>query len=78
MITKMIFSIRPELKRAAMKKARSHGLSYAAVLNLATQSYVDGSLTVSALDTRLARSAEDVAAGRVHSLAAAKKKLRLK
>lgn len=78
MTTKMIFSIQPELKKAAMKKARAHGLSYAAVLNLATQSYVDGTLTVSALDARPAHSAADVAAGCVHTLADVKKKLRLK
>ena len=76
--TKMIFGIRPALKKAAMKKAREHGLSYASVLNVATQAYVDGSLNISAFDERMAQSIADAQVGRTYTLAEVKKKLSLK
>lgn len=74
----MLFGIDPALKRAAMRKAHTHGLSYAAVLNLATRAYVDGALDISAFDTRLARSVDDARAGRTFTLGEVKKRLRVR
>lgn len=46
MISQVIFKIDKELKQKAMQKAQNEGLAFAAVLKLATQAYVEGSLDV--------------------------------
>lgn len=73
----MIFGISPSLKKAAMQKARKHGLSYASVLKMATQAYVDGTLAIGAFDARLAQSVEDVQKGRTYTVAEVRKKLKI-
>ena len=55
------------LKRAAMKKACAQGLTLSTVLNLATQSFVQGDLRVGAFERDLAEAKADVKAGRIVS-----------
>lgn len=64
MTTKVLFAIDKKLKEAAMKKARRQGLTYSAVLKLATRAYVDDDLKVDALGEILARARADIRAGR--------------
>lgn len=73
----MIFGISSSLKKAAMHKAQKHGLSYATVLKMATQAYVDGTLAIGAFDARLAQSVEDVQRGRTYTTAQVRKKLNI-
>lgn len=54
MTTKVIFNTDKKLKAAAMKKARKEGLTYSAVLNLATEAYVNNRLEITAFDRDLA------------------------
>ena len=53
MNVKVIFNTNKKLKDAAMKKARKEGLTYSAVLNIATQAYVGDRLEITALDRKL-------------------------
>ena len=57
MTTKVIFNTDKRLKEAAMKKAKGQGLTYSAVLNLATRAYVNDELEVDILarDLEVAR-----------------------
>ncbi len=52
MTTQVIFTIDKRLKNEAMKKARSFGLPFSSVLNLATRAFVDGSINVGIMDTQ--------------------------
>lgn len=65
MVTKVIFNTDKRLKAAAMKKARSQGLTLSAVLNMATKAYVDDRIEISVFDRDLAEALEDVRKGRV-------------
>lgn len=65
MVTKVIFNTDKHLKAAAMKKARSQGLTLSAVLNMATKAYVDNRIEISVFDRDLAKALEDVRKGRV-------------
>ena len=67
MITKVIFNIDTKLKGAAMKKARSEGMSLSAFLNIATSAYVNNSLKIDALALDIERAREDVRQGRTFS-----------
>jgi antitoxin component of RelBE/YafQ-DinJ toxin-antitoxin module len=51
MTTQVIFTINKELKDEAMKKARSFGLPFSSVLNLATRAFVDGKINIGVIDT---------------------------
>ncbi len=64
MNTKIIFNTNKKLKEAAMKKAQKQGLTLSAVLNLATQAYVDDTLTVSLFERDLAIAREQIRQGR--------------
>lgn len=46
MTTKVLFVMDKNLKEKAMKKARSFGLPFSSVLNLATKAFVDGKLNI--------------------------------
>ena len=64
MNTKVIFNTNKKLKEAAMKKARSEGLTYSAVLNLATEAYVNDRLHISAFERDLAVARKEVRQGK--------------
>jgi len=68
MQTKVIFNTDAGLKRAAMEKARAKGMSLSAVLNLTTQAFVDGAISVDAVahDIKEARSQKSVPAKSVY------------
>lgn len=51
MNTQVIFTIDKGLKNEAMKKARSFGLPFSSVLNLATRAFVDGKINVEITNT---------------------------
>ena len=46
MTTQVIFTIDKKIKDAAMRKARSFGLPFSSVLNLATRAFVNGKMNV--------------------------------
>ena len=50
MTTQVIFTIDKRLKNEAMRKARSFGLPFSSVLNLATRAFVDGRMNVEMVD----------------------------
>jgi len=73
MTTQVIFTIDKDLKRKAMRKARSFGLPFSSVLNLATRAFVEGKVNVELVETRafnaktrriLTRALKDVKMGR--------------
>lgn len=51
MTTQVIFTIDKRLKNEAMRKARSFGLPFSSVLNLATRAFVDGKINIGVVDT---------------------------
>lgn len=51
MTTQVIFTIDKKLKNEAMRKARSFGLPFSSVLNLATRAFVDGKINIGVVDT---------------------------
>lgn len=50
MTTQVIFTIDKRLKSKAMRKARSFGLPFSSVLNLATRAFVDGKINIGVVD----------------------------
>ena len=52
MTTQVIFTIDKGLKKEAMQKARSFGLSFSSVLNLATRAFVDGKVDIQMVETK--------------------------
>ena len=68
MTTKVIFNVDKKLKEAAMKKARKQGLTYSAVLNLATRAYVKNEIEVDMLARDLEEARRAIREGRVSSL----------
>jgi len=50
MTTQVIFTIDKKLKGEAMRKARSFGLPFSSVLNLATRAFVDGKINIGVID----------------------------
>ncbi len=50
MTTQVIFTIDKRLKNEAMRKARSFGLPFSSVLNLATRAFVDGKINVGVIN----------------------------
>ena len=62
MTTQVIFTIDKELKNKAMRKARSFGLPFSSVLNLATRAFVDGKINVEVVDSQTfnARTAREI------------------
>lgn len=64
MVTKVIFNTNKKLKDAAMKKAKKHGLTLSAVLNMATEAYVSDRLVISAFERDLATARAQVRAGK--------------
>ena len=52
MTTQVIFTIDKKLKNEAMRKARSFGLPFSSVLNLATQAFVDGNINVEMVEAK--------------------------
>ena len=77
MDTKVIFNTNKKLKEAAMKKARKHGLTLSAVLNMATEAYVDDRLIISAFERDLAEARAQMQAGKGIPLEEALKSLGL-
>jgi len=77
MTTKVIFNTNKRLKEAAMKKARKHGLTLSAVLNMATEAYVDDRLMISAFERDLAVARAQARASKGISLEEALKSLGL-
>ena len=67
MNVKVIFNTNKKLKDAAMKKARKEGLTYSAVLNIATQAYVGDRLEITALDRKLEQAREEIRQGRYYT-----------
>lgn len=49
MITQVIFKMDKKLKERAMKKARAEGVPFSSVLTLATKSFLDGGLSIEAI-----------------------------
>lgn len=64
MTTKVILNMNTKLKSAAMKKARSQGMTLSAVVNIATQAYVNDSLVISAFERDLAQAYEEMRQGK--------------
>ena len=64
MNVKVIFNTNKKLKEAAMKKARKEGLTYSAVLNIATEAYVSDNLKISAFQRDLAQAREELRQGK--------------
>jgi len=52
MTTQVIFTIDKNLKDEAMRKARSFGLSFSSVLNLATQAFVEGKINIGIVENQ--------------------------
>ena len=52
MTTQVIFTIDRKLKKEAMRKARSFGLPFSSVLNLATRAFVDGHINVEMVEAK--------------------------
>ena len=52
MTTQVIFTIDKKLKNEAMRKARSFGLPFSSVLNIATRAFVNGDISIEAVDSR--------------------------
>lgn len=50
MVTQVIFTIDKKLKNKAMRKAKSFGLPFSSVLNLATRAFVDGKINIGIVD----------------------------
>ncbi len=50
MTTQVIFTIEKGLKEQAMKKARSFGLPFSSVLNLATRAFVEGKINIGVVE----------------------------
>lgn len=68
MTTKIIFNTNKKLKAAAQKKARREGLPLSAVLNRATQAYVDDvfSVDIVARDIARARASRSIPAEEIY------------
>ena len=64
MNTKIIFNTDAKLKAKAFKKARSQGLTLSAMLNMATQAYVNDTLHVDIFARDLTQSRADIRAGK--------------
>ena len=64
MTTKVIFNIDTKLKSAAMRKAYSEGITLSALLNIATRSYVNESLEITALRKDLDDASEEIRLGK--------------
>ena len=73
MTTQVIFTIDKKLKNEAMRKARSFGLPFSSVLNLATRAFVDGNINVEMVEAKpfnaktrrkLTRILKDIDAGK--------------
>jgi hypothetical protein len=74
MTSQVIFTVDKALKDRAMKKAKAEGIPFAAVLKLATKSYVEGSLSVRLFEEdpplhpaaakRLGKAVKDARAGK--------------
>ena len=56
MNTKLIFNTDSKLKIAAQKKARARGLTLSAMLNLATQAFVDDDIKIDVIARDLAEA----------------------
>ncbi|MEI7719828.1 MAG: hypothetical protein WCI89_01300 [bacterium] len=67
MNVKVIFNTNKKLKEAAMKKARKEGLTYSAVLNIATEAYVGDRLKITALEQHLEKAREEIRQGRYYT-----------
>jgi len=52
MTTQVIFTMDRNLKDKAMRKARSFGLPFSSVLNLATRAFVDGKINIGVVDNQ--------------------------
>ena len=78
MITKMIFNTDKKLKAAAMKKAKGQGLTYSAVLNLATRAYVNDDFEVDVLARDLEEARAQIRRGNVFSEAEVRRHFGLK
>ena len=73
MNTQVVFNMNKKLKNEAMRKARSFGMPFSSVLNIATQAFVDGKISIEAIDERpfnaktrriLTRALKDIEAGK--------------
>ena len=78
MNVKVIFNTNKKLKDAAMSKARKEGLTYSAVLNLATEAYVNDRLKITAFQRDLAIAREEMRQGKGIPAEEVYKKLGLK
>lgn len=78
MNVKVIFNTNKKLKEAAMSKARKEGLTYSAVLNLATEAYVNDRLKITAFQRDLAIAREQVRRGKTIPMEEVFKKLGIK
>ena len=64
MNTKIIFNTDRKLKAAAQKKARAQGLTLSAMLNLATQAFVDDDIKIDIVGQDIARARDEIRAGK--------------
>lgn len=64
MTTKTIFNMDTQLKKLAMKKAKSDGITLTSFLNFAIKSYVTGQLKMQLIDTKIQQAISDIDAGR--------------
>lgn len=78
MTTKVIFNIDSKLKAAAMKKARGEGITLSLLLNFATRSYVNDSLTIAAIHKELDEAQEEIRLGKGISQKEALRRLKIK
>ena len=76
MNTKIIFNTDKKLKSAAMKKARSQGLTLTAVLTMATRAFVDDEIDV-VLARDIAKGKEQIRQGKTIAWEDAMKKIGL-
>ena len=77
MTVKTIFNMNAKLKKAAMQKARRHGITLTQALNMAARAYVQDRIKRTALERDYEEGLEDIRLGRTISQEELFKKLRL-
>jgi predicted transcriptional regulator len=64
MTTKTIFNMDTQLKKMAMKKAKSEGITLTSFLNFAVKGYVEGNLKMTLIDKKIQQALADIDSGK--------------
>ncbi len=64
MTTKTIFNMDTQLKKMAMKKAKSEGITLTSFLNFAVKGYVEGNLKMTLIDKKIQQALVDIDSGK--------------